>query len=171
MSGDDELHGGDGDDYLRGGDDNDTLYGDDGEDLLQGGYGNDVIYGGNDYDIIYGQNGDDYIAGGDAGDTLWGHGGADTFAWLAGDTGADSVKDFSLSDGDVLDVSNILSGYDEINDAITDFVQITDNGTDSFLYIDVDGGADNFVHMANIKNITGLTDEEALETAGTLITA
>jgi Ca2+-binding RTX toxin-like protein len=31
------------------------------------------------------------------------------------------------------------------------------------------GGADNFIQIAKIHNITGLTDEAALETAGNLI--
>jgi len=53
---------------------------------------------------------------------------------------------------------------------ITDFVQITDDGTDSTLYIDQDGGADNFVAVATILGVTGLTDEVALETSGALVT-
>jgi len=75
-------------------------------------------------------------------------------------------------DGDVLDVSDILSThYDPMTDAITDFIQITDDGTHSRLYADADGGADNFVYVSLIRGVTGLTDENALETSGTLITA
>jgi len=58
-----------------------------------------------------------------------------------------------------------------MTDAITDFVQITDNGTDSTLAVDVDGSADAFVAIAVITGKTGLTDEAALEVNGTLITA
>ena len=36
--------------------------------------------------------------------------------------------------------------------------------------IDADGGADNFVQVASLFNVTGLTDEDALETSGHLIT-
>lgn len=60
--------------------------------------------------------------------------------------------------------------YDPINDIISDFVQITDDGTNSAISIDVDGGADSFVVMAVLMNITGLTDEAALEASGSLIT-
>ena len=51
------------------------------------------------------------------------------------------------------------------------FVHITSDGTHSYLRIDTDGGADNFIQIAQISNVTGLGDEEALETTGTLITA
>ena len=67
---------------------------------------------------------------------------------------------------DVLDLSSLL---DPITTAITDFVEITDNGSDSFVAVDVDGGGDNFVHIATITGVTGLTNEDALETNGTLI--
>jgi hypothetical protein len=35
----------------------------------------------------------------------------------------------------------------------------------------VDGGANNFVAIATLNNITGMTDEAALEISGTLITS
>ena len=54
---------------------------------------------------------------------------------------------------------------------ITDFVQITDNGTDSTLSIDQNGGADNFVAVATILGVTGLTDEASLESSGMLVAA
>jgi hypothetical protein len=62
-------------------------------------------------------------------------------------TASDNIQDFNLAEGDALDISDILSGYDPRTDAITDFVQI------AYLY-----------------NITGLTDEESLETNGVLVT-
>ena len=61
-------------------------------------------------------------------------------------------------------IADVLSGYDPLADAIAAFVQITDNGTDSTLSIDVNGGADNFVQIATLQNVTGLTDEDFLET-------
>jgi hypothetical protein len=71
----------------------------------------------------------------------------------------------------VLDISEILDGYYDFGvDTLTDFVQITDNSTDSTLYIDQDGGANNFVSVATPYDITGLTNEAALESAGTLLT-
>ncbi len=81
------------------------------------------------------------------------------------------MQDFSLADGDKINVSDLISGYDPLSDAISDFVQITDDGTHSTLFVDTDGGADNFTEVATLFNITGLSDEEALETSGNLIAA
>ena len=50
-------------------------------------------------------------------------------------------------------------------------MQITDNSTDSALAVDADGGADNFVAVASILGVTGLTDEAALEANGYLLAA
>jgi len=70
-----------------------------------------------------------------------------------------------------LDVSQLLSGYDPLADAITDFVRIADNGTNSTMAIDVDGSANgtSFVNVAVLYGVTGLTDEAALRANGTLI--
>mgnify|MGYP001159958392 CR=1 FL=1 len=76
----------------------------------------------------------------------------------------------AFESGDALDISDILSGYDPLSDAITDFVQIIDNGSDTIISVDADGGADNFVQIATLIDVVGLTDESALETSGTLIT-
>lgn len=71
----------------------------------------------------------------------------------------------------MIDLSDLISVYDPVTDAITDFIQITDSGNNSIVSVDTDGGADNFVHIATLKDITGLTDEAALETSGNLIAA
>ena len=126
-------------------------------------------------DTILAGGGDDALYGGSGIDELYGEGGADTFMFeaISAFTASDNVRDFSLADGDMLDISDVLEGFytNPIAQAITDFVQITDNGTDSVLAVDADGGADNFVQIAILYGQTGLTDEDGLETAGTLITA
>ena len=71
---------------------------------------------------------------------------------------------------DRIDISDVLDSYDLVDDAITDFLQITDNGMDSTVYVDVDGGGDNFQAVALILGVTGLTDEQALEASGNIIT-
>ncbi len=125
-------------------------------------------------DTIMAGGGDDFLYGGSGIDELYGEAGADTFIFeaISAFTGSDNIRDFSLADGDMLDVSDLLEGFytNPVTQAITDFVQITHNGTDSFMAIDSDGGADNFVMVATIHGQTGLTDEEALETSGNLIT-
>lgn len=187
--GSDTLYGDAGNDIIYGdfqsgssGAGNDTLYGGTGNDTLDGGYGDDILYGEDNFDQLYGREGNDtlsggagvdYLIGGLGNDTMTGGSSADRFYLEAGDLGSfsDTITDFSTAQGDQLWVSTLLSGYDPLTDAITDFVRITDNGTHSFLAIDSNGGADNFVQIAQLSNVTGLTDEEALETGGYLIAA
>ncbi len=179
--GDDTVYAAHGDDYVEGNDGNDTVFGYNGVDTLYGGSGNDTLRGGNHDDVLYGEDGNDILLGennndtliGGLGiDTLTGGGGNDTFTFLATSSfdNVDTITDFNTV-YDAIDISDILGAYDPLADAITDFVQITDDGTDSTLFVDADGGADNFVAIALIDNKTGLTDEAALETSGILIAA
>ncbi len=112
------------------------------------------------------------MVGGYGQDQFWGFDGADTLAFV--DSGAtfehpDLFRDFDASEGDALDISAILIGYDALTDAIADFVQITDNGADTFVAVDADGGADNFITIAQLYGATGLTAED-MENDGNLIT-
>ncbi|MFD1262626.1 Ig-like domain-containing protein, partial [Thauera mechernichensis] len=106
-AGDDTINGGAGDDLIFGGADNDTL---------RGGTGNDWLYGGQGNDTLYGDAGNDVLVGGAGNDTLYGGAGADVFKWQFGDQGStsapavDVVKDFSVSQGDVLDLRDLLIG-------------------------------------------------------------
>jgi len=196
-SGDDSLYGQDGIDTVdysaaasgvtvdlgsgtATGDGTDTLYtmenaiGSANADTLTGSTGNNMLDGKAGADTLYGGYGNDTLFGDVGSDTLEGGSGLDTFAFRSGDVGngSDTIVDFSLVDDDILDLADILGGvYDPLTDAITDFVEITDNGTHSFLKVDVDGGANSFVQIAQISNVTGLTDEDALETGGYLIAA
>lgn len=182
--GNDTLIGSGGNDILDGGAGADDLKGRDGDDTLRGGAGNDLIRGENGNDILYGDDGADFLWGGAGNDTIVGSGSRD---WLRGEAGADTfvfesstafndldfLKDFSITDNDVLDLSDVLIGYDPLTDAISDFVAFTDNGTHSFLRVDADGAANgtDFTNIiARIDNVTGL-DETTLETNGNLIGA
>jgi Ca2+-binding RTX toxin-like protein len=74
---------------------NDEIWGNNGANVLAGGFGDDRLLG---------LNGDDTLIGGDGADTLAGNGGADRFVV---DTQGDKVADFSHSDGDMLDFSQV----------------------------------------------------------------
>ncbi|TFF70103.1 type I secretion C-terminal target domain-containing protein, partial [Aeromonas taiwanensis] len=113
QGGDDFLYGGAGNDILFGGSGNDTLYGESGSDVLSGGSGNDTLYGGTGNDVLSGGLGNDILVGGLGDDILKGDAGADTFTWLKGDTetgkvAKDYIVDFSKSEGDKLDLSDLL---------------------------------------------------------------
>ncbi|MBT3022062.1 MAG: calcium-binding protein [Candidatus Thiodiazotropha sp. (ex Lucina aurantia)] len=147
-----------------------TFKGTSGNDTINGTKMSDTLDGLAGSDYLYAGDGDDVLYGGAGIDMLYGQAGADTFVF--DDTASsDNIQDFDLTAGDKLDISDLLIGYDPLTDAITDFVQITETSGNSYLNVDVDGGADNFVQVAYIYNETGLTDEEALETSGSLIAA
>lgn len=127
-----------------------SLYGNDGDDVIYGLDGDDVLYGGSGIDFLYGGNGADTFVFDDAFDI-------------------DHVHDFNAAEGDSLDLSALLSGYDAVTDAINDFIQVTSDGHDTFVAIDSDGGADNFVQVATLHGITNLDTPSDLEASGTLI--
>lgn len=151
---------------------NDTLQGDAGDDDLHGGAGNDTLEGGADDDLLHGGVGDDTLYGDAGEDILFGGSGADSFVFESATafSGDDTIMDFNVSDSDAIDISDVID-FNPISDVITDFVQITDNGTNSFLAVDADGGADNFIQIATLNNVLGLTDEAALVISGNLIAA
>ncbi len=135
---------------------------------------NDTIIGSDGGNKIYAGSGDDVIVGSGGTDTLYGENGADTFMYYSNDTfgSVDTIKDFDISEGDVIDISDLLIGYDPLTDAISDFVLFTSTGSTGAhgaISIDTDGGADNFVLIANLTNLPNL-DAEVLETLGNLIT-
>ena len=104
----------DGNDTLLGGAGNDILFGSGGNDLLDGGKGNDILLGGTGNDTLIGGQGNDILIGGS---------GADTFVWKSGDTGNDVIKDFNASQGDRIDLRDLLQG--ETGSTIDNFLKIT----------------------------------------------
>ncbi|MEL7203671.1 MAG: calcium-binding protein [Pseudomonadota bacterium] len=131
--GSDKLDGGSGNDILRGGDANDLLAGGSGQDQLFGGEGRDKLNGGRDDDLLEGGAGSDYLNGSSGDDTLdggegndrlymgsgddiaFGGEGADRFVFRSEDVdgSTDTIKDFSLSDGDTLDFRKLGLADDE----------------------------------------------------------
>jgi Ca2+-binding RTX toxin-like protein len=77
---------------------------------IPGGTGIDIEYGTAYNDSLTGQGGNDILVGGSGDDALTGGLGADSFVWNAGNTGHDSVSDFSVAQGDTLNVADLLSG-------------------------------------------------------------
>ena len=73
----------------------------------------------------------------------------------------DQIQDFSSADGDILDISDIITGFDGSSD-INDFVRIivdSNNSDNAYLMIDQNGIADNsydFVSVAYIIDGAGL---------------
>ena len=114
----DTLYGGQDADTVYGGQDDDIVYGNLGADLLYGNLGADTLYGGDGADtvngsegadLVYGNAGGDHLSGGAGDDTLFGGAGQDTFSVGSGD-GADIISDFSVADGDRIEIAADLNG-------------------------------------------------------------
>ncbi len=136
-SGNDTLTGTADSHSLYGFDGNDTLSGSDGQDLIRGGGGDDQLNGGAETDLLI---------GGEGNDTLQGDAGADIFRWESGDEGTvgstaqDTVNDFDTSEGDVLDLRDLLSG--EESGDLLDYLDFNFNGSDTEIAVSVDGSGD-----------------------------
>lgn len=161
------LIGFDGDDSITGGDGNDDAHGGAGTDTLDGGNGDDLLYGGDGDDILYGKDGLDTLHGGDGADTY-------VFEGVSAFNDVDVIRDFSVADDDVLDLSDILDTvYDPLTDAISDFIQLTESSGDTAVEVDLDGTGTTytFQQIALLQGVTGLSSPELLETNGNLLAA
>ncbi len=120
-----------------------------------------------------GLGGDDILDGGAGHDILTGGLGADTFVFHADTafTTPDTIADFRVAQGDKIDISDLLTGYDPLVDTLTDFVQITQVGHTSTLKVDLDGTGTTygFQTVATLNGAYNITDEDALVTAHNLI--
>jgi len=108
-----------------------TLTGNDANNILDGGAGNDILIGGK------------------GNDTLKGGLGADVFKWGADDLGSagnisnstDTITDFSVTQGDQLDLRDMLDGESSAN--ILDYISIEASGTSTVLRISSTGQFDS----------------------------
>lgn len=160
------IDGGEGYDIILGDDADNTLgtWGDiflnieaidlgNGHDVILGHYGRDIIDlstidvrgveaidGAGGHDIIIGSNTDDVILGGSGENKLTGSAGADTFIFKAETSydARDQVTDFSVSEGDKVDISDLLNAlsFNADTDALDEFVQLSpQNGGSSLLRV------------------------------------
>ncbi|MFN7113323.1 MAG: Ig-like domain-containing protein [Alphaproteobacteria bacterium] len=160
-------------DTIIGKDGNDNINGGAGADNIHGGAGNDIIRGGAGSDLLHGGDGDDILYGDAGADTIFGGAGADIFRFEASTaySGVDIIKDFNITEGDVLDIADVLDGiYDPMNDVLTDFVKLSQSGNDTIVSIDRDGAGTGY-GWAQIAVLQGVvhTDADALVTSNNLL--
>lgn len=103
------VGGDDGGTFIFGTKRNNNLFGTDSGETIRAMAGNDKVHAG---------AGDDTLEGGTGRDLLWGQDGADTFKF-GNKNGQDDIKDFSLADGDKIDLSGVT--------AITDYADLVSN--------------------------------------------
>lgn len=130
----------------------------------------EILYGLGGNDTLYGNGGDDRLYGGSGADSLYGGAGADIFVFEKDSafTGTDMLRDFSTAQGDKIDISDLLQGYDPLQDQISDFVRIAASGKSGLLQVDPDGGANGFISVALIAGGKSL-DAQTLFDQGALI--
>ncbi|WP_391856522.1 Ig-like domain-containing protein [Vibrio cidicii] len=137
-----------GDDQIRGTDDNDIILGHAGNDVLDGGLGDDVLYGGSGDDILIGGLGNDILTGGE---------GADIFKWVDMETASDRVTDFSVAQGDKLDLSDLFDDMPkaDIETLLADLGEGDSKGSVGDVSIEVTN--ENGAHLTIVKGGQTLT--------------
>lgn len=182
---DNTLEGGAGGDLLRGNPGNDTLMGGDGDDTLSGGSGDDQIRGDSGKDQLFGGTGNDTLIGGSWADTLSGGAGQDTltggtgadqFKFTRRGEGADTITDFSASQGDKLvfvsaNFGRLASGplsstrfrTSSTGNASTSSQRFLFNSTTGVLKYDPDGtGSSAALTVATLSNTRSLSYNQFL---------
>lgn len=136
-----------GDDIIFGFRGVDVINGSSGDDILFGGQHNDTLNGGEGNDQLFGGNGGDILIGGPGDDILWGGAGADTFKWMLGDHGSvdvpavDKIMDFSKTEGDKIDLKDLLGGdaellFTEVDGKAELHIETQGNGVDQKIVFD-----------------------------------
>jgi T1SS-143 domain-containing protein len=110
---------------------------------ITGGSGNDRLEGGAVDDTLVGGDGNDTLIGGGGSDILTGGDGMDSFVWLNIEDGVeDTITDFSLSEGDQIDLREVLPELKNTSPDMTALLQQIDakvEGDDIELTIKSDG--------------------------------
>ncbi|MCO4891443.1 VCBS domain-containing protein [Cupriavidus sp. WGtm5] len=146
-------------------------------DTINGSAGNDVLRGGAGDDHLTGGAGNDLLVGGAGSDTLAGGAGSDTFRFLRADAASvDTITDFDFAPaaggGDVLDLSDLLSGVSVTSANASQFVRLAEVDGNTVVSLDRDGGgaAGGFQDVAVLQGVVGL-DLNTLLSNGNIHTA
>ncbi|MDF3022813.1 MAG: hypothetical protein K0R10_174 [Alphaproteobacteria bacterium] len=120
-----------------------------------GNAGHNLITGAAAQNTLSGMTGNDTLDGGAAADTLTGGTGADNFKFTVIDGTVDLVTDFNRSQGDKIDIDDIVSGYDPFSSDLNEFVRFDNTGTNALLWVDGDGAVngESFVLVATFNRV------------------
>lgn len=190
----DEFNGGDGHDTLVLGRGNDALFLDDkfsprpdgtegprisGIEVIDGGCGNDIIdltsnrydygdvmlIGGEGNDVLWSSAGNDILVIGQGKDKAFGGAGSDTFVFDTFDRGVDTIQDFEAGvGGDILNITDILQGYDPLSDHLSDFIKLANRCGHTDLQLRADGDAHGrFLTIARFEGGLDSTLQEMID--------
>ncbi|WP_182575049.1 beta strand repeat-containing protein, partial [Aminobacter ciceronei] len=128
-------------------------------DYLAGNSSSNVLMGLGGDDFLFGENGNDILNGGSGQDTMTGGAGADTFVVSADAIGGsinDIISDFTIAQGDQIDLSELLKGLAAGTDLEAGgYVKIEQTGVNtSTVSVDVDGGGNSYQAVAELQNLT-----------------
>lgn len=152
-----------------------NLVGNAAENTLTGNAKANSLNGSAGEDVLYGYAGKDTLIGGADHDVLTGGTGADTFIWYLADKGSegaaviDNITDFSLTQKDKLNLSDLL--VSESSDNISNFIDITLNGSNTEIRISSTGNFSSGIYNASNEdarivleslNLLGSSDEATL---------
>ena len=71
--------------------------------------------------------------------------GADRFVFTKEDLDqVDTIKDFNAAEGDIIELRDILIGFDPLSDVISDYVSYKERGKHTRVSIDRDGLENNY---------------------------
>lgn len=127
-----------------------SLFGGAGNDTLTGGPGSDLLRGGEDDDVLLGGLGADSLTGGPGSDLFILDQDSVTDASSANPL-LDAITDFDAGE-DILDLSDLLSGYDPTSDKLSDFLRVdSSNGT---IEIDPTGSGNSFTALATLAGVS-----------------
>ncbi|WP_421783898.1 DUF5801 repeats-in-toxin domain-containing protein [Kiloniella litopenaei] len=126
----------------------DTVTGTDADEILIGGDGDDTLIGG---------DGDDILIGGEGNDTLTGGAGADTFGFTGSldSSNRDVVTDYNIAQGDVINVSDLVTFDDDANGGdISNYLQASNDGRGGIsLKVNADGAGSDYETVAFLQGL------------------
>jgi Ca2+-binding RTX toxin-like protein len=133
----------------------------------------EVLIGDSGVDILIGGGGDDILIGNNGNDTMTGGTGADVFIWSEGQSGTDTITDFNIGEGDVLNIADLLVGENDPTAAELDAYMSIASGTDTTITIFGDqGNADQIIQLTGFDStgMNGVQIIESLLSNGNLVT-
>jgi len=89
----------------------------------------------------------------------------DTFLFQAITESAATINDFNAAEGDIIDLSLLIEGQDDVTEAINDYVFATEKEGDTVISVDVDGanGPSDAVEIARLEGVSGTSVDELLQ--------
>ncbi len=140
-------------------------------DYLYGIAGNNTITGAaNATTYEYGGSGNDTFVdgGGTANNLITAGTGADQYV-IESPNSSTTISGFSVAKGDLINVENVISGYDPVADALGNFVQETTVGNSTQISLDPTGQGHFSAVSVTLSGVTGLDDVATLVANHTLI--